>query len=84
MTVKNPVTIEENPFIRSSDLATFNSGENYRAYKFMGAIPAEIFGDSTNRKVRFKDGKTPAMFKGKPVVLKIDVKDSHIYSFKFE
>ena len=44
----------------------------------------EIFGDSTGRHVRFKGGKTPALLKGRPVIMKMDVKDAHIYSFKFE
>ena len=44
----------------------------------------EIFGDSTNRHVRFKNDKTPSLLKGKPVVMKIEVKDAHLYSFKFE
>ena len=45
---------------------------------------AEMFGDSANRHVRFKDGKTPALFKGKPVEMIINMQDAHIYSFKFE
>lgn len=44
----------------------------------------EIFGDSTGRHVRFKGGKTPALLKGRPVIMKMDVKDAHVYSFKFE
>ncbi len=35
----------ENPFISTSQLAQFNSGTNFRAYEFMGAIPSEIYGE---------------------------------------
>jgi len=44
----------------------------------------EMFGDSTNRHVRFKDGNTPAQLRGKPVEMTINLQDAHIYSFKFE
>lgn len=46
MTVKKKEKTEENPFISASELSKFNDGTNFSAYKFMGAIPAEIFGDS--------------------------------------
>ncbi len=46
MTVKKIEKTEENPFISASELSMFNNGTNFSAYKFMGAIPAEIFGDS--------------------------------------
>ncbi len=44
----------------------------------------EIFGDSTNQHVRFVGDKTPADLAGKPVVMTIQMRDAHMYSFKFE
>ncbi len=44
----------------------------------------EIFGDSTNRHVRFVGDKTPADLAGKPVIMSIQMRDAHMYSFKFE
>ncbi len=46
MTAKKIKTTEETTFISASELALFNNGTNFSAYKFMGAIPDEIFGDS--------------------------------------
>ncbi|MBQ3021711.1 MAG: 1,4-alpha-glucan branching protein GlgB [Clostridia bacterium] len=46
MTAKKTQKAHQNPFIPASELSMFNSGTNFRAYKFMGARPAEIFGDS--------------------------------------
>ncbi len=45
MATKKIATTKDNPFILSSELSAFNNGTNFRAYKFMGAIPAEIYGD---------------------------------------
>ncbi len=44
----------------------------------------EIFGDSTDRHVRFKNGKSPADLKGKPVTMEVRMRDADFYSFKFE
>ena len=46
MTARKTATIKENPFLSASDLSMFNEGSSFDAYRFMGAIPAEIFGDS--------------------------------------
>ena len=46
MTLKKTKTVKEkNPFITTSQLAQFNSGTNFHSYKFMGAIPSEIYGE---------------------------------------
>ena len=42
---KTKGTVQENPFIKPSQLAQFNNGTNFRSYEFMGAIPAEIYGE---------------------------------------
>jgi hypothetical protein len=42
----------------------------------------EIFGDSTDRPVLFKDGEV-ALLSGRPVVMEITMSDADIYSFKF-
>ena len=56
-----------------------------RALDGSGEISTEeIFGDRVNRHVRFKDGKTPALLSGKAVEMTFDLKDAHLYSFKFE
>ena len=35
----------ENPFIKSEKLKSFNSGTNYHSYEILGAWPSEIYGD---------------------------------------
>ena len=45
MTSKRIDKEEENPFISASELKAFNSGTNFSAYKFMGAIRTEIYGE---------------------------------------
>ncbi len=46
MTAKKIKKAEENPFIPASELKAFNSGTNFSAYKLMGAIKSEIYGES--------------------------------------
>ena len=41
---KTKAVKEKNPFIAASELAQFNNGTNFRSYKFLGAIPSEIYG----------------------------------------
>jgi len=47
MTMKSKTAVKkQNPFITASELEGFNNGTNFRSYKFMGAIPSSIFGES--------------------------------------
>ena len=43
---KKMTTTNENPFISASELESFNNGTNFHAYRFMGAVKSEIYGDS--------------------------------------
>ena len=44
----------------------------------------EIFGNSTDKRIRFLDDGAVARLSGKPVVLKMSILDGDVYSFKFE
>lgn len=52
------------------------------------AIPGykscEIFGDSLDRPVDFDEGTNVSALSGKPIRIKIDMRDADIYSFKFD
>ena len=45
MSKKTTLKKDKNPFISASDLKAFNDGINFSAYKFMGAIKSEIYGE---------------------------------------
>jgi hypothetical protein len=44
----------------------------------------EVFGNSTNKRVRFEDDEAVKRLCGKPVTLEIRMLDCDIYSMKFE
>ena len=44
----------------------------------------EMFGNATNKRIRFEDDETVKRFSGKPVTLEIKMFDCDIYSIKFE
>ena len=44
----------------------------------------EVFGNSTNKRVRFEDDEAIKLLCGKPVTLEIRMLDCDIYSMKFE
>ena len=44
----------------------------------------EIFGNSTNKRIRFEDDLTLSRLQGKPVTLTVSLYDADIYSLKFE
>lgn len=44
----------------------------------------EMFGNSTNKRIRFEDDEVISRFSGKPVTLEIKMFDCDIYSIKFE
>ncbi len=44
----------------------------------------EMFGNSTNKRIRFEDDDAVRRLSGKPVTLKIEMFDCDIYSIKFD
>ncbi|HAW32268.1 MAG TPA: hypothetical protein DCY03_29865, partial [Planctomycetaceae bacterium] len=51
---------------------------------FTEADCSELFGDTISRAVHWKNGTDVSSLAGKPVRLKIKLKDADLYSFKFE
>ena len=86
-----PQVLTTKPFIFEGDALFINFSTSAIGYLYIKIKDEdgneinseELFGDKIDRLVGFRDG-TPAQFKGKPVVMEINMSDADIYSFQFK
>ena len=68
-----------------ANLATSARGHAYFTLKCEGEeyCSYEIFGNSVNKKVSFRDPEAVARLSGKPVTLEVRLSDADLYSIRF-
>ena len=85
----DPCKVVLEPFVFTGDTLSINfatSAAGYVKIRLRGGDTTlesiELFGDSLDRAVEFKEGG-PAALSGKPVEMEIAMSDADIYSFQF-